>query len=50
MSSRNRLAYVVILLGFLDGRMATYLAYNGLPFPPEIVIPSKKPRQKRRYV
>lgn len=40
---RHRFAYIFILLGFLDGRLATYQALNGLPFPPEIRVPSKQP-------
>ncbi len=34
-------AYIFILLGFLDGRLATYQGFNGLPFPPEIRVPGK---------
>jgi hypothetical protein len=43
MKTRQRLAYIFILIGFLDGRLVTYQALNGLPFPPEIRIPGKQP-------
>jgi hypothetical protein len=37
----HRWAYLFILLGFLDGRLATLQGFNGLPFPPEIRVPAK---------
>jgi hypothetical protein len=37
----HRWACILILLGFLDGRLTTYQGFNGLPFPPEIRVLGK---------